>query len=477
MNDEKQKTERLGTERIGKLLVSLAIPSIIAQLVNILYNIVDRIYIGRMNNGTLAMSAISIALPIVTFIIAICQLFGTGGAPLASIELGKENVKQAEKIMTNSFVALIGSGLIVTVLILLFADPLLMAFGADSSNLLMAHEYIVIYALGTVFVQIAFGMNPYIITQGFATLGMVTVLIGAILNIVLDPVFIFMLNMGVRGAALATILSQFVSAIWCLSFLFGKKTTIKIQKKYMKPDLKILGHICALGLSPFIMNATESLLQISFNNQLSLYGGTLAVGTMSILLSLFQMVSMPLQGLCQGAQPIMSFNYGAGSFERVRKTFKLLFVSCLTFSIAGMGTVIVFSDFFASVFTSDPQLIRLAGWALKIYLAGAVFFGAQIACQQSFVALGQAKQSLFMALFRKVILLIPLLFALPHFFGYLGFFTSLAAPVADLVSHPGHVAAVLSAEAAADFLAALTTTLFFFSFYRKALSKGEPKAQ
>ncbi len=463
------KSNRLETESLGRLLISLAVPSIIAQLVNILYNIVDRIYIGRMENGTVAMSAISVALPVVTFILAVTQLLGSGGAPLAAIKLGQRDKDGAEKILTTSFVSLIVSGLLLTLIVEFFHEPLLLAFGADATNLEFANQYTAIYGLGTVFVQIAFGMNPYINTQGYATLGMVTVLIGAVLNIVLDPLFIFALDMGVRGAALATIISQFVSAVWALHFLFGKKTTIRIRRQYFMPELRVLGSICALGVSPFIMNSTESLLQISFNNQLSLYGGTLAVGTMSILLSLFQMVSMPLQGLCQGAQPIMSFNYGAGNMERVKATFRLLFRSCLCVSVLGMGTVIAFSSRFAAIFTNDPELIRMAGWALRVYLLGATIFGAQIACQQSFVSLGQAKQSLMMALYRKIILLIPLLYILPAVIGDTSFAVRMSMPVADIVHDQGRVFAVLFAETIADALAAITTSLLFFSFYRKTL--------
>jgi putative MATE family efflux protein len=467
--NEQTQSNRLETESLGRLLASLAVPSIIAQVVNILYNIVDRIYIGRMENGTLAMSAISIALPIVTFIMAVTNLLGMGGAPLAAIRLGERNQKGAEKILTTSFVALLVSGVILTVLIQCFHIPLLRAFGADASNLGMAAEYITIYAIGTIFVQIAFGMNPYINTQGFATYGMMTVLIGAILNIVLDPLFIFVLHMGVRGAALATILSQMVSAIWALLFLFGKKSTIKIRREYLFPEMRVLGSICALGVSPFIMNSTESLLQIAFNNQLSLYGGTLAVGTMSILQSMFQMVSMPLQGLCQGAQPIMSFNYGAKNMKRVRDTFRLLFICCLCVSVLGLGTIIIFSEKFASIFTNDPDLIRMAGWALRVYLFGAMIFGMQIACQQSFVALGQAGRSLLMALYRKILLLIPLIFILPALIGSSAFAIHMAAPVADLLNDPGRVFAVLFAETIADALAAMTTATLFFSFYRKHL--------
>lgn len=466
------RTERLGKERIGKLLLSLAIPTIIAQVVNILYNMVDRIFVGRLENGTVAMSALSVALPIITFIMAITQLLGMGGAPLAAIKLGENHKDGAEKILTTSFVTLIGSGVILTVLISIFARPLLLLFGADESNLQMAVDYIVIYSFGTVFVQIAFGMNAYINTQGYSKFGMVTVVIGAVLNIILDPIFIFVFGMGVKGAALATILSQCVSALWALKFLFGPKSTIKIRKKYLIPDLRILGSICALGVSPFIMSATESFLQIAFNNQLSRYGGTMAVGTMAILLSLYQMINMPLQGLCQGAQPILSFNYGARNLDRVRKTFKLLFACGLTFSFVGCGIIVLLPGFFGRIFTADPEMLRMVEWALRVYLVGGMVSGAQMVCQQSFVALGQAKRSLSMAVFRKIILLIPLIYLLPVLIGGTDIAQAMAQPVADLCKDGGRVFAVLFAESVSDFLAAATTTTLFLLFYRKHLKDG-----
>ena len=462
-------TDRLGTEKIGKLLLGLAVPSIIAQVVNILYNMVDRIFIGRIENGTVAMSALSIALPIITFIMAVTMLLGMGGAPLAAIKLGQGNKAGAEKILTNSFIMLIFSSVILTTLVLIFNEPLLRMFGADESNLQMAIEYISIYSLGTIFVQISLGMNPYINTQGYAKFGMLTVLIGAVLNIILDPILIFGFGMGVRGAALATIISQGVSALWVLKFLFGKKSTIKIRKKFAKPDIRVIGAICTLGVSPFIMNATESFLQIAFNNQLARYGGTMAVGTMAILLSLYQMISMPLQGFCQGAQPIMSYNYGAKNLDRVRKTFKLLFVCCLSYSLLGIGMILIFSDAFGAIFTNDPEALRMVQWAVRVYLMGGLIFGAQIACQQSFIYLGQAKRSLAMALFRKVILLIPLIFILPDLIGGTNFAINIAAPVADLCKDGGKVFAVLAAESISDIIAAITTTALFYSFYKKHL--------
>ena len=372
----KLKKNKLGYEKISKLLLSLAIPSIIAQLVNVLYNMVDRIYIGQMSDGTLAMASLSVALPILTFVTAFTNLVGVGGAPLCAIRMGEKRQDKAEEIMTNSFVMLIGLGFILTIIILIFKEPLLLLFGANQETLPQAISYISIYALGTVFVQITLGMNAYINTQGFAKMGMCTVMIGAILNIILDPIFIFGLNMGVSGAALATILAQGVSALWVLVFLFGKKSTIKIRKQYVKLNLRICFSIISLGISPFVMGSTESLLQISFNNQLSLYGGTMAVATMAILLSLWQFITLPLQGLCQGAQPILSYNYGAKNYTRVRETFKLVFKLCLCFAIIAGGSVMIFSKFFVSMlrvlseiskprFSTRPKLVVMEANPVK----------------------------------------------------------------------------------------------------------------
>ena len=449
-----------GYEKISKLLLSLAIPSIIAQLVNMLYNMVDRIYIGQMNNGTTAMAALSVTLPIITFITAFTQLVGTGGAPLCAIRLGENKKDKAEEIMTNSFSLLLMMGITLTVIILVLKEPLLYLFGATEQTIQPAIEYITIYALGTVFVQLTLGMNSYINTQGFAKIGMRTVIIGAVLNIILDPIFIFILDMGVSGAALATIISQGVSALWVMKFLFSKKSFIKIRKQYLKPKLSISLSIMGLGISPFVMSATESFLQISFNNQLSLFGGTMAIATMSILTS-----------LCQGAQPIMSYNYGANNYTRVRNTFKLLFKLCVGFSCVVGFLIIFFSDFFVSIFTNDIETVKFASWALKVYIAGSVLFGAQIACQQSFMALGQAKISLTMAIFRKIILLIPLIYIFQD--------TSIAIMCAEgimnMVNDGTRVFAVLFAEPVSDVLAALTTSTMFYRFYKKSLCLEDKK--
>ena len=464
---------RLGHEKISKLLFALAIPSIIAQLVNILYNIVDRIYIGQMTDGTSAMAALSVALPILTFITAFTQLVGIGGAPLCAIKLGEQRKDKAEEIMTNSFVLLIVVGILLTIVVLIWQEPLLLLFGANEETLSQAISYISIYALGTIFVQITLGMNAYINTQGFAKTGMCTVVIGAIFNIVLDPIFIFWLDMGVAGAALATIISQGVSAVWVLIFLFGKKSTIKIRKQYLKPNWHICLSIMALGISPFVQTATESLLQISFNNQLLIYGGTMAVATMAILMSLWQFITLPLQGLCQGAQPIMSYNYGAKNYTRVRNTFKLVMKVCLGFAFIASGTVMLFSEFFVSIFSSDAQTIVFSSWALRVFLIGSGMFGAQIACQQSFMALGQAKVSVWMAITRKIILLIPLIYIFPYLLGGSSLATSIAGPIASMVHDGSRVFAVLFAEPVSDILDAIITTFMFIRFYKKELKQPD----
>ncbi|MEG0824026.1 MAG: MATE family efflux transporter [Erysipelotrichaceae bacterium] len=464
---------RLGTEKISKLLLSLALPSIVAQLVNVLYNIVDRIYIGQMSDGTVAMAGLSVALPILTLITAFSQLVGVGGAPLCAIKLGEKNKDKAEQIMTISFVLLISLGIILTTVILIFKDPLLMMFGATADTLPSASAYVGIYALGTIFVQITLGMNAYINTQGFAKTAMYTVLIGAIINIVLDPIFIFGFNMGVSGAALATIISQGVSALWVLKFLFGKESTIKIRKKYLVPDIRIVFSIIALGISPFVMGMTESLLQISFNNQLSLYGGTMAVATMAIIMSLWQFIILPLQGLCQGAQPILSFNYGAKNYTRVRQTFKLVLKLCMGLALLLGGGIMLFANIFVSIFTKDPITVMYASYSLRIFLLGTFFFGAQIACQQSFMALGQAKVSLAMAITRKIVLLIPLIYVLPNLINKTNLAIKMSEPISTMVIDGPKVFSVLVAEPISDTLAACITVAMFYRFYKKELRKED----
>ncbi len=446
-----KQTTDLGKGSVGKLLFQLALPAIIAQLVNVLYNIVDRIFIGRMPNGELAMAGVGVAFPIIMIVSAFSALVGMGGAPLAAIKMGEKDNDGAEKIMTNSFSTLVIIAIILTVSLLIFKENILWAFGASKDTIGYANDYIGIYLIGTLFVQIGLGLNPFINTQGFAKTGMITVLIGAIINIVLDPILIFGFNMGVKGAALATISAQFVSAVWVLLFLVGKKSILKIRKKYIVPNLKVIGPILLLGISPFIMQATESLVIISMNNNLAKYGGDLAIGAMTIMSSVMQIILLPMMGLTQGAQPIISFNYGADKLDRVRKTFKLLLVSCLVYTTIMWGAIMIFPQVFVSIFNSNPQLVEITVWSMRIYFAGILLFGAQIACQQTFLALGQAKISMILALLRKIILLIPLIFILPIFF-------------------ENKLQGVLTAEPVADITAAIVTIICFSVFYKKTLS-------
>lgn len=441
----------LGKESVGKLLFKLAAPAIIAQLVNVLYNIVDRIFIGRMQGGDMAMAGVGVAFPIILIISAFSALVGMGGAPLAAIKMGEQDNDGAEQIMSNSFSVLIILAVLLTVGFLVFKEPILWAFGASDATIGYALDYLGVYLIGTIFVQIALGMNPYINTQGFAKVGMMTVTIGAIINIVLDPILIFGLDMGVKGAAFATITAQAVSAIWVLRFLFGKKSVLKIRKKYLKLESKIVLPILALGIAPFIMQATESLVLVSLNSQLQKYGGDLAVGAMTIMSSIMQIILLPNMGLTQGAQPIISYNYGAKQIDRVKQTFKLCLSLCSLYTIAMWAALMLAPQLFVSIFNNDPALMEITTWSIRIYFAGIFIFGIQIACQQTFLALGQAKISLVLALLRKIILLVPLIFILPMFIENQLFGVFLAEPVADV-------------------LAALTTIVCFMVFYKKTLS-------
>ena len=444
----------LGEGNVKKLLFRLAFPEIMAQIVNVLYNIVDRIFIGRIPNGEIAMAGVGVAFPIIMIISAFSALIGAGGAPLAAIKMGESNNEEAEKIMGNSFGALIIIGVLMTVGFLIFREPILWAFGASRATIGYANEYLGFYLIGTIFVQIALGMNPFINTQGFAKTGMVTVMVGAVINIILDPIFIFGFNMGVKGAALATVFGQFISALWVLKFLFGKTSVLKIKKQYINPELKILLRVMALGVSPFIMQATESLVIIIMNNQLSKFGGDLAIGAMTIMSSIMQIVLLPLLGLSQGAQPIMSYNYGAEKLERVKNAFKILIKSCLFYVGIMWILLLTVPQFFVMIFNNNEDLIKITSWSIKIYFAGILMFGIQVACQQTFLALGQAKISLFLALLRKIILLIPLALILPMI-------------VEDKLN------GVLLSEPFADVLAATITGIFFIRFYKKDLSVND----
>lgn len=446
------KQNNLETGKIGRLLISLSIPSIIAQLVNLLYNIVDRIFIGRMPGGELAMAGVGIVTPVVLLISAFSALVGFGGSPIAAIKMGEKDNDSAEEIISNSFSLIILIGIILTFVFYIFKEPIVRAFGASDATIGYALDYLSIYLIGTVFVQIAIGMNSFINTQGFTKIGMMTVAIGAIINIFLDPIFIFGLNMGVKGAALATVISQFISAVFVLKFLFGDKSILKIRKKYLKLNKKVVIAIVSLGVSPFIMQSTESIVIISLNNQLLRYGGDLAVSAMTIMSSIMQFINMPMMGLVQGAQPIISYNFGAKNYDRVKKTFKLLFTVCLSFTLVFVTLLMVFPEFFVNIFNDQKELVDITVWSIRIYFVGMSIFGMQIACQQTFLALGQAKISLFLALLRKMILLVPLIFILPMFM-------------------ENQLMAVLLAEPIADIIACLSTTTVFIMFYKKTFKK------
>jgi len=444
----------MGSGSIVKLLASLAIPAVIAQVVNLLYNIVDRIYIGHMPGvGGAALTGVGLFTPILMLLNAFAMLAGAGGAPRAAIAMGQKDNKKAEKILGNCFSLILIFSILLTIVFYVFAPTLLRWFGASDATLPYAVDYARIYILGSVFVLTVLGMNPFITTQGFAKISMMTTVIGAIINIILDPIFIFLLDMGVKGAALATVLSQGVGAAWILRFLTGKKTTLKLSPRSMKLDPKIFLPCLALGVSTFVMISTESVLSISFTSSLSRYGGDLAVGAMTIITSVSQLITMPLQGVTHGGQPIISYNFGAKNHDRVKKAFYTIFAVCAFYSILFWAMLMLFPTVFAGIFTADAALIDYTGWAMRIYMAGIFALGLQMSCQQSFMALGQAKVSLLLALLRKVILLIPLIFILPIFFADKTFGVFLAEPVSDLI-------------------AATVTTVTFFINLPKILKKN-----
>ena len=455
---KEKKAVDLGSGSVKKLLFSLALPTITSQIVNMLYNLVDRIYIGHMQPaetvGKLALTGVGVCLPIILVISAFAALIAMGGAPKASISEGRGDLKAAEHIMGNSFSLLVLASVILTAVFQLFAEPLLLTFGASENTIGYALDYLRIYTLGTIFVQMTLGMNAYITAQGFTTVSMKTVLIGAILNTLLDPIFIFVLGLGVRGAALATILSQAVSAVWVLRFLTGPRTKWRLRRENLKPVPSVFLPCLALGLAPFIMQSTESLISVCFNSSLLKYGSDIAVCAMTVLISIMQLAMMPLQGLTQGAQPIISYNYGARNAQRVRDAFRCLLISCVTYSMTLWALVQFFPRLFALLFSSAPELVSYAAWALRIYMAATGIFGVQIACQQTFIALGNAKTSLFLAILRKIILLIPLIYILPHFF-------------------TNKVFAVFLAEPVADFLAVCTTAAMFAVQFKKSMAELE----
>ncbi len=448
-----QENKDLGTGSIGRLLLSLSIPAITAQVINLLYNMVDRMYIGHIRDfGSEALTGVGVSFPIIMIISAFASLVGMGGAPRASIMLGKDDKPAAEKILGNCVTVLTAISIVLTVIILVFKRQFLMMFGASAQTIEYGVQYLTIYAVGTLFVQYALGLNMFITCQGFAKTSMLTVIIGAVLNIILDPIFIFAFGMGVRGAALATVISQAVSAFWVMQFLLGKKTTLKITRENLVPQVRVILPVLALGVSPFIMQSTESLLFVCLNSSLQRYGGDIAVGAMTILSSVMQFAMMPIQGLTQGAQPIISYNFGAKKIDRVAKAFKLLLIYALAFSGVIWLAVMFAPQIFAKLFTNNTDLIAYAGNALRVYFAMGIVLGAQIACQQTFIALGNAKISVFLAVFRKIILLIPLIFIFPLFMADKVFAVFVAEPVADTIA------------------VATTVTMFSISF-RKMLKK------
>ena len=448
----------LGTEPVGRLLMRLAVPTVIAQLVNMLYNIVDRIYIGHMpGDGSLALTGVGVCMPIIMIVTAFAALIASGGAPRASIALGRGDRDTAERLLGNCFTLQIIISLTLTVILRLFGRSFLLAFGASENTIEYAVSYLNIYALGTLFVELTLGMNAFITAQGFATTGMLTVLIGAVCNIALDPLFIFGLKMGVRGAALATVISQGVSCLWVVSFLRGKKTSLRLKKENLKINWQLILPCLALGLSTFIMQSTESIISVCFNSSLLKYGGDIAVGAMTILTSVMQFAMLPLQGLAQGAQPISSYNFGAKNASRVKETFFALLKSSLTYSVLLWAGIMLFPKAFAGIFTPDAELLAFTAKALRIYCGALFIFGIQIACQMTFVSIGNAPCSIIVAILRKFVLLIPLIFILPHIL-------------------PDPTMAVYTAEPVADTLAVLFTMIMFGTQFKKALKKLEGNA-
>ena len=426
----------LGTEPIGKLLFKLSIPTVIAQLINMLYNIVDRIYIGHIpGDGSLALTGVGVCMPIIMIVSAFAALVSSSGAPRASIYMGRQDKESAEHILGNCFALQIIVSIVLTVILLIWSKDLLLAFGASENTISYATDYMHIYAFGTLFVQLTLGMNAFICAQGFTKTSMLSVIIGAVINIVLDPVFIFGFDMGVKGAAIATVIAQTVSALWIMLFLTGNKTLLHLRLSDMRMEAAFILPCLALGVSPFIMQFTESILGICFNTSLLKYGGDIAVGSMTVLTTLMQFCLMPMTGFTQGAQPITSYNFGAGNMERVRASFSVLVKSCLTYSLVIWAVVMLAPEAFIRLFNSgNPELIAYASGALRVYAAMLFLMGAQIACQQTFIAIGNAKTSFFLACLRKIILLIPLIYILPVFFTDKAFAVFLAEPVADFIA-------------------------------------------
>lgn len=448
----------LATKPVVKLFFKLSIPSVLAQIVNLLYNMVDRIFIGHIKEvGDIALTGVGVCFPLIILISAFSCLCGMGGAPKAAIKMGEGKNKEANKILGNCFVVTIMFSLLLTIIVQLFKEPILYMFGASENTIKYALDYIDIYSLGTIFIMISLGLNAFITTQGFSKVSMRNVIVGALVNIVLDPLFIFVFKLGVKGAAIATVIAQAVSAFLVISFFFTKKTILKLNIDDMKLDIKIILSVMALGLAPFIMQSTESIISVCFNTSLYKYGGDVAVGAMTILTSLMQFAMLPLQGFASGAQPIISYNYGAKNPDRIKKVFKVLLIVCISFSTLFWLLSIIAPKALVSIFTTDQELIAFASKALRIYFAVICMFGIQIACQQTFVSLGNAPVSLFLAIFRKIIVLIPLIYILP----------AIIENKCD---------AIFLAEPIADFIAvSVTATMFYFVFKKsmKEIEKGE----
>lgn len=451
MNQDK---DFLGREPIGKLLLKLAFPTVAAQVINMLYNIVDRMYIGHISDiGAMALTGVGVCMPLIMIVSAFAALVAYGGAPRASIFMGRKDMESAEKTLGNCFVVQIMISVVLTAILLIWNYDFLMAFGASENTIGYGVRYMNVYAIGTLFVQLTLGMNAFITAQGFAKIGMLSVLIGAVANIILDPIFIFGFNMDVQGAALATIISQALSCAWVLAFLFGKRTMLRIKRKNLILQAKIILPCLALGLSVFIMQASESVISVCFNSSLLKYGKDIAVGAMTILTSVMQFAMLPLQGLGQGAQPIISYNYGARKVERVKAAFKLLLKTSVLYAVVLWALVMMFPQLFAAMFTSDGEMVEFTKTALRIYMASMFLFGIQMACQMTFNSLGRAKESIIVAVMRKFILLIPLIYIMP----------------AIWVSN--QTMAVYLAEPIADALAVTFTAILFTVQFKKALAK------
>ena len=445
----------LGTEPVGKLLFKLAIPTVIAQLVNMLYNIVDRIYIGHIPDaGSLALTGVGVCMPIIMIVSAFAALVSAGGAPRASISMGKGDIDLAEKILGGCFLLQVIVSLILTVVLSLFGENLLLAFGASENTISYATSYLSFYALGTLFVQLTLGMNAFVTAQGFTKVSMISVAVGAIINIVLDPIMIFGFHMGVRGAALATVISQAISCTVVVIFLCSKKSLLRLKLNNLNIKPQVVLPCIALGTAAFIMQSSESVISVCFNSSLLKYGGDIAVGAMTILTSVMQFAMLPLQGIAQGAQPITSYNYGAKNAERVKKTFRVLLTACLVYSVVLWAVVMLVPQFFVGIFTPEADMIEFASKALRIYMAVAFMFGIQIACQMTFTALGNAKSSIIVAITRKFILLLPLIYIMPHI-------------VSDKTM------GVYLAEPVADFIAVSFTAILFYFQFKKAMKSIE----